>query len=169
MTKTQIMEQFAKMPDMVIESLDINDIIKGITPLYEMSYPDISFSYDLQNFLPAFKADKKKMKRVIVNLLDNSVRALQNLEEVSRDFKKSVKIKTSFKTGLNQIELLISDNGPGIPKHMRGKLFLPYVSSSNKNMGLGLAIVHEVVLQVGGSVKLLPSSQGAMFQILLPI
>ena len=162
--------EFAKMPDCKIEQLDINEIIMRVGPLYEMSYPQINFSYDLQNFLPAFKADRKKMKRVLVNLLDNSVRVL---EEMSNSERK-VSIKTSFKTGRNQIELIISDNGPGIPKDVRQKLFLPYVSSGNKNMGLGLAIVHDIVRQNGGSIKLLQSPinsdfQGAIFQILLPV
>ena len=74
-----------------------------------------------------------------------------------------------FKTGRNQIELIISDNGPGIPKDVRERLFLPYVSSSSKNMGLGLAIVHDIVTQTGGSIKLLSSSKGAVFQIIFPV
>jgi len=167
--------EFAKMPGTVIEPLDINKIIKKVGSLYQMSYPDIEFSYDLEKFLPTCKADKKKMKRVIINLLDNSVRALQN-EEIqfcakaqSCIYEKKIKIKTSFKTVRNQIELLIADSGPGISRQVREKLFLPYVSSDKKNMGLGLAIVHDIVSQSGGSVKLLSSSRGATFQILLPV
>jgi nitrogen fixation/metabolism regulation signal transduction histidine kinase len=45
---------------------------------------------------------------------------------------------------------------------------MPYVSTSQKNMGLGLAIVHEIIIQAGGSIKLM-DGQGAIFQILLPI
>jgi two-component system nitrogen regulation sensor histidine kinase NtrY len=156
--------EFAKMPGTVIEPLDINKIIKEVVALYEISYPDITFSYDLQKFLPLFKADKKKMKRVVVNLLDNSVRALRN-----EKCEKKIFIKTQFRTNRNQVELLISDSGPGIPPQVREKLFLPYVSTENKNMGLGLAIVHDIVSRSGGSVKLLPTLQGATFQILIPV
>lgn len=158
--------EFAKMPDSKIEQLDINDIIKEVSSLYEMSYPQITFFYELQKFLPAFKADKKKMKRVVVNLLDNSVRILQDCSSLD---EPTITIKTSFKSGRNQIELLIADNGPGIPKDVRNDLFLPYVSSGSKNMGLGLAIVHDIIAQAGGSIKLMPSSKGAVFQILLPV
>jgi two-component system nitrogen regulation sensor histidine kinase NtrY len=157
--------EFAKMPDTIVEQIDMNKMIKEVGSLYEISYSEITFNYDLQNFLPLFKADKKKMKRVVVNLLDNSVRAL------SKEFRNNstITVRTRFKTGRNQIELQVIDNGPGISRHVREKLFLPYVSSENKNMGLGLAIVHDIISQSGGSVKLLPSFQGATFQVLIPV
>ena len=82
---------------------------------------------------------------------------------------KLVTLKTRFKTNRNQIELIVSDNGPGIPREVREKMFFPYVSTTNKNMGLGLAIVHDIVTQAGGSIKLLQSNEGATFQVLLPV
>ncbi|MFH1461934.1 MAG: ATP-binding protein [bacterium] len=171
--------EFAQLPASKIESLDLNEILDEVVCLYKVSYPEIDFVYDLQKFMPFIKIDKKKIKRVIINLMDNSIRALKQQPQekiipayltLKRDeSEKNVKIKTSFKSGLNQIELLISDNGPGIPYSVRNKLFLPYVSGEKKNMGLGLAIVHEIITQIGGSVKLLDSQQGAVFQILLPV
>ena len=155
--------EFAKMPAGKIESIDLNNIIKEVTGLYEQGYPEIEFIYDLQKFIPLIKVDKKKIKRVIINLLDNSVRALKQ-----NQIKKTIKIKTNFTTGRNQIELLVADNGPGIPRHVKDKLFLPYVSGEKKNMGLGLAIVHEIITQIRGSIKLLPAQTGATFQILIP-
>ena len=157
--------EFAQMPTGQIESIDLNNITKDVTSLYEHSYPEIEFVYDLQKYIPLIKVDKKKIKRVIINLLDNSVRALKQNKEI----KKIITIKTNFTTGRNQIELLVCDNGPGIPKHVKDKLFLPYVSGEKKNMGLGLAIVHEIITQIGASIKLLPAQTGATFQILIPV
>ncbi len=161
------------MPASNLEPADINKLIKETGVLYEVSYPDFNFDYKLQGFLPLIKLDRKKIKRVLVNLIDNSIRATQELKQqenqTSNQLQPSIKIKTSFKKGLNQIELLISDNGPGIPKDVRNKLFLPYVSGSKKNMGLGLAIVNDIVTQLNGTIKLIPSNQGATFQILLQV
>lgn len=171
--------EFAQLPVSKIESLDLNEIVNEVVCLYKVSYPEIEFVYDLQNFLPFIKIDKKKIKRVIVNLMDNSIRALKQpskekiipayLSLKRSEPEKFIKVKTGFKTGLNQIELLIIDNGPGISRSVKNKLFMPYVSGEKKNMGLGLAIVNEIVTQTGGSIKLLDSQQGAVFQILLPI
>ena len=161
------------MPASTLESVDINKLTKETCVLYEVSYPNFNFDYELEGFLPLIKLDRKKIKRVIVNLIDNSIRAIQELDQkenqFSKQFQPSIKIKTSFKKGLNQIELLISDNGPGIPKDVKNKLFLPYVSGSKKNMGLGLAIVNDIITQLKGTIKLIPSNQGATFQILLQV
>lgn len=160
--------EFAQLPSNNAELIDINKIIEETGCLYKVSYPEINFIYELEPIIPKIKIDPKKIKRVFVNLLDNSVRAL-----TGKDNQKFVKIKTSIKSGSNQIEILFSDNGPGIPKSVRNTLFMPYVSTEQKNMGLGLAIVHEIVAQNGGYVKLVEPSieikNGASFQILLPL
>ncbi|MFA5075298.1 MAG: ATP-binding protein [Candidatus Babeliales bacterium] len=158
--------EFEQLSTNNVEDLDLNEIIKSVVCLYKVSYPEIDFCYDFQEFLPVLKIDKQKIKRVIINLLDNSIRAL--LQCVSQN-KKQIIIKTSFKSGLNQLELLISDNGPGMPASVKSKLFMPYVSTDKKNMGLGLAIVYEIITQNNGSIKLLPVQFGTSFQILFSL
>ena len=112
---------------------------------------------------------------MLINLLDNSIRALGLTQKINpahritHNEKQQIRIKTRFKPGRNQVELLFSDNGPGIPFEVKDKLFLPHVSSSKKNMGLGLAIVHDAITQMGGNIRLLPTTQGAAFKIMLPI
>lgn len=157
------------MPTSNLEPVDINKLIKGTTILYEVSYPTVKFNHELEGYLPFIKLDRKKINRVLINLIDNSIRATQEINQKENKIKPAITIKTSFKKGLNQIELLISDNGPGIPKDVKSKLFLPYVSGSKKNMGLGLAIVHDIIVQLNGTIKLVHSNQGAIFQILLPV
>ncbi|MBY0352908.1 HAMP domain-containing protein [Candidatus Babeliales bacterium] len=154
--------EFASMPAPHIETADLNDIITEILRFYRVSYPSIHFTCLLKS-PPVIKTDIKKIKRVLINLLDNSVRALLEKNESS----KSIKIETKILPQTNKLELIIADNGPGIEAGMRDKLFLPYVSSNKKNMGLGLAIVHDIVTQLGGNIQLLATKTGAIFQILL--
>lgn len=153
--------EFAKLPSGNIEPLNLNNIITEEISLYKLSYPEINFNLDLQENLPLIKMDRKKLERALVNLLENSVRVLNNASKI-------IEIKTSFLSQTNQIEILFKDNGPGINSNVKNKIFLPYISTEKKNMGLGLSIVHEIFTQAGGSIKLLPSKQGAFFQILLP-
>lgn len=161
--------EFASMPKNNIEPIDINKILKEGSCLYQISYPDIKIEYKLEKYLPLMKLDKKKMRRVIINLLDNSTRVLKLEKSKDNNFIPSIEIKTTLKKGWNQIEILISDNGPGINKEVQNTIFLPYVSGSKKNMGLGLAITHDIIKKLNGSIKLVPSTKGATFQILLPI
>ena len=121
------------------------------------------------------KLDKKKIRRVFTNLLDNSIRAIQQ-EQTSSDYKPFIKIQTRFIKHQNKIEILFIDNGPGIPKIIQNKLFMPYVSTDKKNMGLGLAIVRDIIEQMGGKIELEksdsqinePQKLGARFKIELP-
>lgn len=157
--------EFAQMPEYKVAPVDINKLIKEVIHLYEMSYHEVSFTTNLQDFIPDIKADSEKIRRVFINLLDNSIRAMKSIESQ----EKTITIKSFFKPKRNHIELLISDNGPGIPRDVKEKLFLPYVSTSSKNMGLGLAIVHEIISQAGGTIKLVSSDAGTTFQIVLPV
>ena len=156
--------EFASMPTPMIELTDINQIIQEILSLYQLSYPSIEFKIDLNVELPQIKTDKQKIKRAFINLFDNSIRALLS----TKTSPKILCINTQ-NHDVNKIKILISDNGPGVAESVKDRLFLPYVSTENKNMGLGLAIVHDTIVQLGGSIQLLQTQQGAAFQIILPI
>ena len=63
------------------------------------------------------------------------------------------------------IEIIFTDSGPGVATTVRQALFLPYVSSHKKNMGLGLAIARTMLESMNGTIQLLDSLDGAQFKI----
>jgi two-component system nitrogen regulation sensor histidine kinase NtrY len=150
--------KFASMPELVLENTDLNNLITETTCLYKVSYPEIDLILYLENTMPEMKLDKKKIRRVLTNLLDNSVRAIQQAQPLNQklkpDYKAFIKIQTKLINHQTKVEILFSDNGPGIPKSVQNKLFMPYVSTEKKNMGLGLAIVRDVIEQMGGKIEL---------------
>lgn len=159
--------QFASLPAPHLELINLKDLIIQTVNLYIMSYPAIEFSCSLLHEPALIVSDRQKCKQVLVNLLDNSVRALSSLTQPS--YQKSISIKTKTNIKRHHVDVIISDNGPGICPTIKDKLFLPYVSSSKKNMGLGLAIVQDIVTQLEGTIRLLPTTQGATFHITLPL
>lgn len=169
--------QFASMPAPYIEPVDINELISEVLCLYHVSYPDILFTHHQLEQVTLIKTDKKKIKLALINLLDNSVRALKPLAEdyidpvdtLSFDQEKKIIISTSLDSQSQAMRIIFTDNGPGIPKNVKETLFLPYVSTEKKNMGLGLAIVHDSITQLGGTICLVPISSGAQFRIELPL
>lgn len=159
--------QFASMPAPFIEFVNINELVHEVLCLYVISYPDIVFVHNQLEQVVLIKTDKKKIKLALINLLDNAVRAL-NLEP--RDSKeKRIGISTNLDQKNRVMQIVFSDNGPGIPKIVKETLFLPYVSTEKKNMGLGLAIVHDSITQLGGTITLVTTSGGAQFHIELPL
>ncbi|MEL6132434.1 MAG: HAMP domain-containing sensor histidine kinase, partial [Bacteroidota bacterium] len=108
-------------------------------------------------------ADPRKLKRVIVNLINNAVEAM---ESHGVDDPKVSVIGAQVN---GHIELKIQDNGPGIPEKIRRKLFDPFVTSGKENgTGLGLAIVKQIVDAHEGKIVVDSSDAGACFTISLP-
>ena len=76
----------------------------------------------------------------------------------------------TVETGENSsVELIVRDNGPGIPEDMIGKLFEPYVTSKEKGTGLGLAIVKRIVEEHGGGIWVDSQQAGTRTRIRLPL
>jgi two-component system NtrC family sensor kinase len=64
----------------------------------------------------------------------------------------------------------VTDDGPGIPKEARGRLFRPYSTFREGGLGLGLAIARKILLDHGGQITLLPADGlGASFRLTLPL
>jgi two-component system sensor histidine kinase HydH len=66
------------------------------------------------------------------------------------------------------LRLTVSDSGPGVPDPVREHLFEPFVSARGGGTGLGLAIAREIVEAHGGTIRLVPSASGAVFEMELP-
>jgi signal transduction histidine kinase len=106
--------------------------------------------------------DQKKLERAISNLLLNAC------EAVSRS-------NGSVEVEINQLpdgaEILVSDNGRGVPQSIQKTLFEPFVSCGKENgTGLGLTVVQKIVEDHGGEVAVeRTSDQGTVFRVSLPL
>jgi two-component system nitrogen regulation sensor histidine kinase NtrY len=157
---------FASMPKLSLEQTNIGDLIGDIIGFYTLSYQDITFLAYVDSSLTVV-TDKKKLTRAIVNILDNSIQALATIHLDDKQKWISITAQPSF--DMQALLITIIDNGPGIAPEIRDKLFLPYVSSGKKNMGLGLAIVQDIMQQLGGSVSVVPQKHGAGFRLTVPL
>ena len=110
---------------------------------------------------PEWSFDPKKMERALYNLLLNACEAAQ---------PKNGEVKISARVKPDEVEILVSDNGSGIPEGLSDRLFQPFVTAGKENgVGLGLTIVRKIVADHGGEVRLQESSrQGTTFRIWLP-
>ncbi len=105
-------------------------------------------------------ADKQKIQQVFINLLKNGADALGG--------KGTIRIRAwQHRTGL---KIIISDDGPGIPLQVQEKIFDPFYTTrdTGQGAGLGLFIVHDIIIQHGGSISVDSTGKGAAFTINLP-
>ncbi len=98
--------------------------------------------------------DTLKIERAIYNLLLNACQAARDGEGIPR-------IHIALKEDSERINLLIVDNGPGVPESVRVTLFQPFVSEGkHSGIGLGLTLAHKIAQEHGGEVTLEASRAG---------
>lgn len=140
--------RFARLPNAKLEEGDLNEVVKQAILLYEDRIDDIEIQTDLAENLPPIQIDEEQLKRVFVNLIDNSFEAF---DESAVD--KIINIKTFYDVARDLIIAEFSDNGKGINPSDFQKLFQPYFSTKGRGTGLGLAIVQRIIMEHGGKIK----------------
>ncbi len=146
--------------------LNINRLIQDISELHQSTFNDIKFNMTLNENVPEIKANASALRQVLNNLIINAMHAL----EETTDAKLQILSHIASKVKGQYIDIVIEDNGPGIPEDIRESLFDPYVSSKSKGSGLGLAIVKRIVEEHSGSVWVRESSLGGTaMHVRLPI
>jgi len=154
---------FARMPKVQLQSADIHQIIDQTLALFKGIFTDIEFEVDYSSEVPAsVPIDPEQIKRAIINVLDNSIDAMNK--------KGRIGIRTSFDKEPQRVTIEIVDSGPGISVDDKFRLFLPHYSTKKKGMGLGLAIVNQIIRDHNGSVNIENNKpHGAKFTIQIPV
>jgi two-component system sensor kinase FixL len=108
-----------------------------------------------------FHCDPALLEDALLNLLQNAMHALE----------KGGRIRLAARrVDGESLELLIEDDGPGVPEEIRAELFKPFFTTRKYGTGLGLAIVKRTVEEHGGRVRVGSSSMGgALFALRLPL
>ncbi|MCB0211937.1 MAG: GAF domain-containing protein [Anaerolineae bacterium] len=119
---------------------------------------NIAIDKDYRAALPPVKANAHCLQAVFHNLLSNAIQAIA--ETGGR-----VGIVTRI-TRRQQVEITISDNGPGIPPELKLDIFKPGVSTKS-GLGFGLWLVETFIHQFEGSISFTTSEEGTIFTVLL--
>tara|TARA_Y100001960_G_scaffold333378_1_gene438177 strand:- start:1475 stop:3616 length:2142 start_codon:yes stop_codon:yes gene_type:complete len=157
---------FARMPSPVFEKQNLGSIIREIM-LLQSNRNNITMNLELEHRDMPIHCDTMQIKRVLTNLIENAVNAI---EENNKNSTGTIDIVAKISQNSN-IHLKISDNGPGIPEDVDiNKLFDPYITTRKKGTGLGLAIVKKIIDEHKGSVNLLRRKpNGTSVSIVLPL
>jgi two-component system nitrogen regulation sensor histidine kinase NtrY len=147
---------FARLPQAKPVLGSLNKSVEEALVLYQTGHKDIKFDLNADATLPEFEFDPEQMKRVIANLTDNSVSAVENGRDeavLGAALEPTVAISTHYDNVLNIVRIEVADNGVGIPEADRGRIFEPYFSTKEHGTGLGLAIVKRIVEDHNGFVR----------------
>jgi two-component system, NtrC family, nitrogen regulation sensor histidine kinase NtrY len=154
--------QFARMPAPRAVSTDLHALLTDALSLYNGIFTEVEIRQRFAESLPRVSVDPEQIRRVVINLIDNAVEAM--------DQRGAIDIETEHDRVNNLVKVIVADNGPGIPAAEREKLFLPYYSTKRRGSGLGLAIVRRIVAEHGGSIEVTDNvPHGTRFAIELPV
>ncbi|GLQ17487.1 sensor histidine kinase [Maritalea porphyrae] len=129
------------------------------------SHPSIEFENDVPDDV-VINVDPDQISRVFVNIMKNAREALES--HTKADGGKKVYVKRIEGSNCNQI--LIGDNGPGLPPRAKENLFVAFDGSGRAGgTGLGLVIAKEIAEAHGGKLTYLEGEQGTVFSVELPL
>jgi two-component system nitrogen regulation sensor histidine kinase NtrY len=155
---------FARLPSANPAPADLTAIAADAVSLFKGAHPKVSLELEVESKIPIFELDREQMSRVLINLLDNAVAAVEKSEP-----PRQVVVRLSYDEILNMVRLEVEDSGPGVPPENKIRLFEPYFSTKKGGTGLGLTIVSTIVADHNGYVRVQDNQpNGARMIIELP-
>ncbi|MBB3069193.1 signal transduction histidine kinase [Paenibacillus baekrokdamisoli] len=144
------------------EETDLLEIVRESIQLTSIRAKEANVSIYLKEGKESIvKIDKDKMRQVFINLINNSMEAMEGKGQ------KIIKIRTNRNN--NDINIIFTDTGSGIPEEKWGQIFTPFHSTKEAGMGLGLSICQRIVHSHGGNIEILKSSgKGTEIKVTIP-
>ena len=167
--------KFARMPEPIKRPTNITKLLKDVILLFEVSSPKVNISFE--NPYNDFNAsmDETMINQAFTNLIKNAGEAIDSKINSQPDIIFNPEIRISIDQKKNDLEIIIEDNGIGLPTQERSRLFEPYVTNRENGTGLGLSIVKKIIEEHNGTLELLDASPfstgesfGAKMRIIFP-
>lgn len=153
--------KLTRIPRPEKKALHLRDFIDNTITLinYEPIGENIKITRDIRPEDLEVSADKKQISQVLLNLIKNSLEALKDSAEGTIHIKAEIN-----ESGRAQI--IVSDNGPGIPNDLADKIFIPFFTTKESGSGIGLSLSRQIMQLHGGSLKLDSQPQNTSFTII---
>ncbi len=167
-------EQFGDMRPAERQAVNIHDVLRKAVTAAKAGYAaDARLNEFYDPSLPPTAADPAQLQQVFQNLLKNAAEAIPPVGGV-------ISIHTSYRPGVKlslpgvksngvPLEVLIIDNGKGVPPELLENIYEPFVSSKVNGSGLGLSLVSKVLTDHGGIIECDTKEGRTVFQVLLPV
>ncbi len=149
---------FARMPAPKFAEQDAAELLRAAVFAQRVASPDI----DVELIEPVpeivLMADGRMLGQALTNVLKNASEAVAARMALSP--RHEGRITAKLESGPNGVEIVVEDNGVGLPAKDRDRLTEPYVTTREKGTGLGLAIVKRILEDHGGELILTDAARG---------
>lgn len=150
--------------------VNIHEILERVRSLLRAEFPDtLRVLRDYDTSLPELHADREQLIQAILNIARNAAQAMQGRGSIilmTRVIRQVTLVKRRHKLAM---EIQVIDNGPGIPEHIRERMFFPLVSGREGGSGLGLTLAQTFVQQHMGTIECSSKPGRTSFILRLPL
>ncbi len=156
---------FTRVSELRLEKFSLEEIIQSALKLLEESFAEkqVQLKIEMEPGLPALWVDGDRMRQVLLNVLRNAQEAVEPGGHIE------LKAKQVQMDGRPWVQVLISDDGCGIPEKDWESVFEPFYTTKSSGFGLGLANARKIVEQHRGLIRVVKKEgKGTCFEILLP-
>ena len=160
----QSFSAFAKQPEVVTSEVDVAEKLSHVITLQRENDEQIPVRYVGPDSGVMGMADKEQISQVFVNIIRNAIQAVSGAG-LAQNGDIIVVLNALYSE--KEMEIRISDNGPGIPQDIQEKIFRPNFTTKSNGNGLGLAISKHIVEGSGGRIAFETSPKGTTFYIYL--
>jgi two-component system NtrC family sensor kinase len=164
---------FARNDTGTRKQCDLNECVNLVLNILKPSLKktDVVLDIDLPPGLPLVTVNPNQIQQVILNLIANAEDAVRENPRDSQVVRISTRARVN-EHGARAVELVVSDNGPGIPEEIRPRVFDPFFTTKEvgQGTGLGLSICHGIVTAHGGEIDFKHvQPHGTVFEVRLPV
>lgn len=151
-------------------ALNIHEVLERVRSVVLAELPDgLSIQRDYDLSLPELHGDKEQLIQVVLNIVRNAAQAMQGKGQIILRTRITRRVTLMKKLHRLAVIVQIIDNGPGIPGHLRDKIFYPLVSGRADGHGLGLTLAQDFVSQHQGSIEFESEPGRTCFSVVLPL
>jgi signal transduction histidine kinase len=159
-------------PTEAVRATNVAQVIDDVLRLFratEFVPSGVQIVATIHDGAPEIEGDADILKQILVNLVKNAVEALGASGRIEIANRGHVNRGHVNRDRTLYVELVVSDNGPGLSQEVLANLFSAVRSTkSGAHHGLGLSIVHGLVKKIGGMIACRSGPGGTTFEILLP-
>jgi two-component system C4-dicarboxylate transport sensor histidine kinase DctB len=158
-TITEELKAFARKGRSAAEPVELRGAIEGAVVLLRSRFAGRidALAIDLPPAGLAVIGTRVRLEQVLINLFQNALEALEGRDQA--------RVEVSTRQTTDDVEVTVSDNGPGIPLAILQSLFTPFNTSKEKGLGLGLVISKDIVADYGGRIDVDSDETGTRFTI----
>ena len=161
---------FARMPAPVFKNEEANDLLRQALTLQQVAHPEIEFNVDAAKDPIELRCDGQQVIQVLTNVLLNAAESIEARDKSNGGTLSDGRIAIKIAVFDDDVEILVEDNGRGLPPELRDRLMEPYITTRSKGTGLGLAIVKKIMEDHGGELVIEDADEtGARIRLTFPV